>query len=72
VRRVIWDRAGNPTVYVSDKLHIIRVQLRVALHKIKGYSNLGATDRTVICDDGRVTDVNGDDIGNILDEASGD
>jgi hypothetical protein len=72
VSRIIWDRAGNPTHYVSDKLGITREQLRKALYKIKGYSNLGATDRTVVYGDGRVTDANGDDIGNILDEVQGD
>lgn len=71
VSRIIWDHAGNPTHYVSDKLGITRGQLRSALHKIKGYSNLGGADRTVIYDDGRVTDANGDDIGNILDEVHG-
>jgi hypothetical protein len=71
VSRVIWDRAGNPTRYVSDQLGITRVQLHVALHKIKAYSNLGATDRTVIYDDGSLTDENGDYIGNIHDEVTG-
>jgi hypothetical protein len=71
VSRIIWDRSGNPTEYGSNALGITRAQLRGALHKIKAYSNLGATDRTVIYDDGRVTDANGDDIGNILDEAHG-
>jgi hypothetical protein len=31
-----------------------------------------ATNRTVVYDDGKVTDANGDDIGNILDEVQGD
>jgi hypothetical protein len=70
--RIIWDRSDNPTQYVSDELGITRSQLRRALHKIKGYSNLGATDRVIIYDDGRVTDANGDDIGNILDEVKDD
>lgn len=68
---MIWDRAGNPTRYVSDQLGITRVQLHVALHKIKAYSNLGATDRTVIYDDGKLTDENGEYIGNIHDEVTG-
>ena len=69
--RIIWDRIDNPLRYVSVRLGIAHWQLRNRLHKIKAYSNLGATDRTVIYDDGRVTDANGDDIGNILDEAHG-
>ncbi len=72
VSRIIWDRSDNPTEYVSAVLGITRAQLRAALHKIKGYSNLGATDRTIIYDDSRITDASGDDIGNILDEVEGE
>ncbi|MGD0431410.1 MAG: hypothetical protein ABSA58_09985 [Acetobacteraceae bacterium] len=68
--RVIWDRSDNPTRYVSDTLGIAHWQLRAALHQIKRRANLGGRDRIVIYDDGRVTDVNGDDIGNILDEVT--
>jgi hypothetical protein len=68
--RIIWDRAGNPTRYVSDALGIACWQLRESLHMIKRRSDLGAQDRVVIYDDGRVTDANGDDIGNILDEVT--
>jgi hypothetical protein len=70
--RIIWDRVGNPTHFVSDELGITRWQLGKAHHKIKAYSNLGATDRTVIYNDGRVTDANGEDIGNIFDEVTDD
>jgi hypothetical protein len=70
VSGIIWNRSGNPTRYVSDQLGIARWQLHRALHKIKAYNNLGATDRTVIYDDGRVTDANGEDIGNIFDEVT--
>jgi len=42
------------------------------LHQIKHRSNLGGQDRVVVYDDGRVTDANGDDIGNILDEVTDD
>ena len=66
--RIIWDRLGNPPNYVSDALGIERWQLRNKWHKIKASSNLGATDRTIIYDDGRVTDANGDEIGNIFSE----
>ncbi len=70
--RIIWDRSGNPTRYVSDALGIARWQLRAALHQIKHRSNLGGQDRVVVYDDGRVTDAYGDDIGNILDEVTAD
>ena len=66
--RIIWDRAGNPTQYVSDALGIQRFQLRIALHKIKARSDLGGRDRVIVYDDGRVTDSNGENIGNIHDE----
>jgi hypothetical protein len=72
MRRIIWDRTGNPTRCVSEALGITRFQLHRALHKIKAYSNLGATDRTVIYDDGKVMDAYGDDIGNIFDEVTDD
>jgi len=39
-----------------------------AHHKIKARSNLGATDKTIIYSDGKVTDANGCEIGNIHDE----
>jgi hypothetical protein len=72
VSRVIWDRAGNPTRYVSDALDITRSQFRRAHHKIEASSNLGATDRTVIYEDGKVTDANGYELGNILDAVTDD
>jgi hypothetical protein len=39
------------------------------LHQIKHRSNLRGQDRVVVYEDGRLTDANGDDIGNILNEA---
>ena len=68
--RAIWDRSGNPTHYVSNALGIARWQLREALHQIKRRADLGGPDRVVIYDDGSVTDANGNDIGNILDEVT--
>jgi hypothetical protein len=65
-----WDRSGNPTRYVSDTLGISRGQLREAWHEVKRRANLGAQDSLVVYEDGRVTDANGDDIGNILDEVT--
>lgn len=66
--RVIWDKVGNPTDYVSDCLGIQRWQLREAIYKIKASSNVGATDRVIIYDDGMVTDIDGEPIGNVFDE----
>ena len=66
--RVIWDKRGTPTRHVSDVLKIARWQLRQALHKIKAVSNLGGADKVIIHDDGKVADVNGNEIGNIFDE----
>ena len=69
--RVIWDRAGNPTKYVSDQLGIApHWRLGAALHGIKyaRSGNLRAPDRVIIYDDGLVTDEQGDVLGNIYDE----
>ena len=66
--RVIWDKRGNPTRHVSDALQIERWQLRGAIHKIKDRSNLGSTDKVIIYSNGKVTDPDGDEIGNIYDE----
>jgi hypothetical protein len=68
VAHVIWDKSGNPTNYVSDQLEIERWQLREAIHKIKASSNIGPSDRVIIYDDGTVTDIDGEPVGNILDE----
>ena len=66
--RVIWNRRRNPTKHVSDTLGIARWELRKAIHNIKIRSNLGPADRVIIYSDGKVTDSNGDEIGNIYDE----
>jgi hypothetical protein len=66
--RVIWDKIRNPTPYVSEQLKIERWQLREAIHKIKARSNLGAQERVIIYDDGKVTDVDGEHVGNVFDE----
>ena len=65
---VIWDKTGNPTQNVSDRLGIERWQLRGAIHKIKAGNNLGANDKVIIHSDGKVTDVDGSEIGNVFDE----
>lgn len=66
--RIVWDRTGNPTAYVSDALKITRWELRSALHTIKARSDLRVTDPVIIYDDGKVTDAHGEEIGNIHDE----
>lgn len=66
--RIIWDKKRNPTKYASDRLGIEKWQLRKAIHKIKARGNLAAQDRTIIYDDGTVTDESGEPIGNIHDE----
>jgi hypothetical protein len=66
--RAIWDRPGNPTRYVRDRLGITREQLGEALHEIKASGNLRAADRVIICDDDMVTDERGEPLGNIYDE----
>ena len=66
--RVIWDKRGNPTRHVSDILRIERWELRQAIHEIKARNNLGAADRVTVYSDGKVTDINGNEIGNIHDE----
>jgi hypothetical protein len=65
---IIWDRLRNPTRHASNALGIERWQLRSAIHKIKAANNLGPMDKVIILDDGKVTDTNGAEIGNIFDE----
>lgn len=66
--RPLWDKGANPPKYVSDALVIPRWKLRAAIHNIKARSNLGPTDRIVIFDDGKVTDADGCEVGNVYDE----
>jgi hypothetical protein len=67
--RILWDKLNrSPTKHVSDQLGVEDWQLRAAIHKIKGHSGLGGSDRVIIYDDGSVTDENGEPIGNIYDE----
>ena len=53
---------------VSDRLGIERRQLREALHKIKSGADISASEGVIIYDDGTVTDLSGEQIGNIYDE----
>jgi hypothetical protein len=66
--RVLWDRVPNPTRYVSRSLGVAEWQLRRAIHVIKRRAGMPGGERVIIYDDGRVTDANGDELGNIFDE----
>ena len=65
--KLLWDKRRNPTKWVADRLGIEEWQLGAAIHKLKRRGNLGGTDRVILYDDGRVTDEQGEDIGNIHD-----
>jgi hypothetical protein len=69
--RLIWSRPGNPGRAVSEALGIERWQLRNALHRIKEDAGLAGADRVTIWDDGTVTDIQGELIGNIHDRIRG-
>lgn len=66
--KILWDKLRNPTPYVSEQLGIEQWELRDAIHKIKKRSGLFGADRVIVYDDGKVTDANGEDLGNIFDE----
>jgi hypothetical protein len=65
---ILWDRSGNPTRYVSESLGVEEWELRSAIHTIKRRSGLSGTDCVIIYADGKVTDEQGEDLGNIHDE----
>ena len=65
---ILWDRSGNPTRYVSERLGIEEWELRGAIHTIKRRSGLSGADHVTIYSDGKVTDEHGEDLGNIHDE----
>jgi hypothetical protein len=65
---ILWDRSGNPTRYVSERLGIEEWELRAAIHTIKRRGGLSGADRVIIYVDGKVTDEHGEDFGNIHDE----
>ena len=67
-RDILWDRARNPSAYVSQALGIEEWQLRDAIHKIKGRSPLRGQDRVIIYRNGDVTDASGEPLGNVHDE----
>ena len=66
--RILWHKVGSPTPYVSQALGVEEWQLRRAIHAIKRRCGLTGADRVIIYDDGKVTDEQGEELGNILDE----
>ncbi|HEX3523469.1 MAG TPA: hypothetical protein VHT52_15430 [Stellaceae bacterium] len=66
--RIIWDKRGNPTKYVSDRLGIQHWQLGDAIHELKAAGNLSPAERVIRYDDGTVTDESGYVLGNIHNE----
>ena len=66
--RIIWDKRGNPTKYVSDRLAIQHWKLGDAIHELKAAGNLSPAERVIIYDDGTVTDESGYVLGNIHNE----
>ena len=66
--RMIWSNPGNHTRAVSDALGIARWQIRNAIHRIKENNGLSGADRIIIWDEGSVSDVRGNPLGNIYDE----
>jgi hypothetical protein len=67
---IVWSNPGNPTNEVSRTLGIARVQLRLALHRIKRAQGLKGADRVTIWNDGSVTDQDDHVLGNVYDEIS--
>jgi hypothetical protein len=62
-------QTGQPQPGMSATLWgLKRWQLRQAIHKIKAGHKLGGNDKVIVHSDGKVTDVNGSEIGNIFDE----
>jgi hypothetical protein len=65
-RDILWDKARNPTPYVSQQLGLEEWQLRDAIHKIKDHSPLiRGDDRVIIYRDGGVTDEHGEELGDV-------
>jgi len=64
----IWSQPGNPPRAVASTLAITRAQLGNAIHAIKKNARLRPGDDVIIWDDGSVSDVSNEIIGNIYDE----
>ena len=66
--RILWSSPGNPPDSVARTLGMERRRFSRALHKIKAANNFSGADRVVIYSDGRVTDEQGEPLGNLHDE----
>ena len=66
--RILWSSPGNPPDSVARALGMAPRHFSRALHKIKAASDLSGADRVIIYSDGRVTDEQGEPLGNLRDE----
>jgi hypothetical protein len=66
--RILWSNPGNPPDSVARVLGMAPRHFSRALHKIKAASDLSGADRVIIYSDGRVTDEQGEPLGNLHDE----
>ena len=66
--RILWSNPGNPPDSVARALGMAPRHVSRALHKIKAASDLSGADRVIIYSDGRVTDEQGEPLGNLHDE----
>ena len=66
--RILWSNPGNPPDSVARAFGMAPRRFSRALHKIKAASDLSGTDRVIIYSDGRVTDEQGEPLGNLHDE----
>jgi hypothetical protein len=66
--RILWSSPGNPPASVARALGMAPRHFSRALHKIKAASDLSGADRVIIYSDGRVTDEQGEPLGNLHDE----
>jgi hypothetical protein len=66
--RILWSHPGNPPDSVARALGMEPRHFSRALHKIKAAGDLSGADLVVIYSDGRVTDEQGEPLGNLHDE----
>ena len=66
--RILWSNPGNPPDSIARALGMEPRHFSRALHKIKAANDLSGADRVIIYSDGRVTDEQGEPLGNLHDE----
>jgi len=66
--RILWSSPGNPPDSVARALGMAPRHFSRALRKLKAASDLSGADRVIIYSDGRVTDEQGEPLGNLHDE----